>query len=63
MPVPSSPRRRPGVQQRTFRAFRDPGYRLLWPANALSYTARWMQMTILGWLVLQLTDSAWSASP
>ena len=41
----------------TFRAFHDPNYRLLWPANFLSYMSRWMQMTILGWMVLQLTDS------
>ena len=47
------------AQHRTLRAFRNPNYRLLWPANLLSYTSRWMQMTILGWLVLQLTDSPW----
>ena len=45
--------RRPG----TFRAFRDPSYRLLWPANFLSHTSRWMQVTLLGWMVLELTDS------
>ncbi len=42
---------------RTFRAFQNRDYRLLWPANLLLYTARWMQMTTLGWLVLVLTDS------
>ena len=42
----------------TFRAFRDRNYRLLWPANLLAYSSRWMQMTLLGWLVLELTDSA-----
>jgi MFS family permease len=47
------------AQHRTLRAFHNPDYRLLWPANLLSYTSRWMQMTILGWLVLQLTDSPW----
>ena len=41
----------------TFRAFRDSNYRLLWPANVLAYSSRWMQMTLLGWLVLELTDS------
>ena len=41
----------------TFRAFRDRNYRLLWPANVLAYSSRWMQMTLLGWLVLELTDS------
>ncbi len=47
------------VQHRTLRAFRNHDYRLLWPANLLSYCSRWMHMTILGWLVLQLTDSPW----
>ena len=47
------------AQHRTLRAFRNHDYRLLWPANLLSYSSRWMQMTILGWLVLQLTDSPW----
>ena len=41
----------------TFRAFRNRNYRLLWPANLLAYSSRWMQMTLLGWLVLELTDS------
>ena len=41
----------------TFRAFRDRNYRLLWPANLLAYSSRWMQMTLLAWLVLELTDS------
>ena len=41
----------------TFEAFGNRGYRLLWPANFLAYTSRWMQMTLLGWLVLGLTDS------
>ena len=43
---------------RAFEVFRIPGYRLLWPANFLAYTARWMQVTLLGWLVLELTNSA-----
>ena len=44
---------------RTFRAFQDRNYRLLWPANLLGYMSRWMQMTLLSWLVLVLTDSPW----
>ncbi len=43
----------------TFRAFQNRSFRLLWPANLLLYTSRWMQMTMLGWLVLELTDSPW----
>ena len=42
----------------TFDAFSNHSYRLLWPANFFAYVARWMQMTLLGWLVLELTDSA-----
>ncbi len=59
MTTPPSSRRPTTARWRTLRAFRDPSYRFLWPANLLSYSARWMQMTILGWLVLQLTDSPW----
>lgn len=31
----------------------------LWLANFLSYTPRWMQLTLLAWLILELTDSPW----
>ena len=47
---------------RTFAAFRHPGYRVLWPANFCSLMSRWMQTTLLGWMVLDLTDSAWMVS-
>lgn len=30
---------------------------MLWPANFFSYISRWMQMTLLSWLVLVMTDS------
>ena len=43
--------------QRTFRALADRGYVCLWLANFLLYTSRWMQMTLLAWLILDLTDS------
>ncbi len=42
----------------TLDAFRNPGFRLLWPANYFSYVSRWMQMALLMWLVLDLTDSS-----
>lgn len=42
---------------RTFDAFGNPSYRALWTSNFFSYISRWMQMTMLAWLVLQLTDS------
>ena len=41
----------------TFRAFANPSFRFLWPANFLAYASRWMQMTLMAWLVLELTDS------
>ncbi len=41
------------------RAFADHGYLRLWISNFLSYTPRWMQMTLLAWLTLELTNSPW----
>ena len=41
----------------TFDAFHNPGYRLLWSGYLFSNVSRWMQMTMLAWLVLELTDS------
>lgn len=43
----------------TFRAFENRGYLRIWSANCLIYTARWMQMMLLAWLVLELTNSPW----
>src|SRR3989441_330094 len=53
----SSSTRRDVQRQRTFRAFENRGYLRLWLANCLLYTSRWMQMTLLAWLILDLTDS------
>ena len=41
----------------TLDAFRHRGFQLLWPANFFSYISRWMQMTLLIWLVLEMTGS------
>ena len=41
----------------TFDAFHNPGYRLLWPGYLFANVSRWMQITMLAWLVLELTDS------
>jgi MFS family permease len=43
--------------KRTFQAFANRGFVRLWLANFLLYTSRWMQMTLLAWLILDLTDS------
>jgi MFS family permease len=34
------------------------GFRLLWTATLLSATARWADTVVIGWLTLELTDSA-----
>jgi predicted MFS family arabinose efflux permease len=36
---------------------RDPRYRLLWLTGLFAATARWMDLVVLGWLALALTDS------
>ncbi len=41
-----------------FAALRHRGFRLLWIATLLSSTARWADMVVVGWLTLELTDSA-----
>ena len=41
-----------------FAALRHRGFRLLWTATLLSSTARWADMVVIGWLTLELTDSA-----
>ena len=41
-----------------FAALRFRDFRLLWTASVLSATARWADMVVLGWLTLELTDSA-----
>ena len=41
----------------TFQALAQPSYRRIWTAAWLWYTCRWMELVVLSWLVLQLTDS------
>lgn len=41
-----------------FRALRHPNFRLFWAGALLSNTGTWTQSVAQGWLVLQLTDSA-----
>ena len=48
---------RRGRSLHTFEAFSNHSYRLLWTANFFAYISRWMQMTLLGWFVLELTSS------
>ncbi len=58
----TAPSRSAAANQRSwglFRAFANRGYLRLWIANFLSYTPRWMQLTFLAWLILELTNSPW----
>lgn len=41
---------------------RQPGYAYLWTASLLWNQARWMDQVVLGWVVLELTDSAWDVA-
>ena len=41
-----------------FAALSHRGFRLLWTATLLSATARWADTVVVGWLTLELTDSA-----
>ena len=46
----------------TLQAFENRNYRLLWAATLLVLTCRWMQVTLLVWLVLTITDSPFQVS-
>ena len=39
--------------------FRSPAYRYLWSASVLWNQARWMDRIVLGWVVLEMTNSSW----
>ena len=39
-------------------ALRHKGFRRLWVATLLSSTGRWADIVVVGWLTLELTDSA-----
>jgi MFS family permease len=38
----------------------SPGYRYLWSASFLWNQARWMDRVVLGWVVFDMTNSAWN---
>ncbi|MFM7009158.1 MAG: MFS transporter, partial [Betaproteobacteria bacterium] len=46
------------AQIREASALRHPGFRMLWTATLLSSTARWADLVVVGWLTLELTNSA-----
>jgi MFS family permease len=41
---------------------RQRDFRLLWGAGGISNACRWMEMGVLGWLVLELTNSPWQVA-
>ena len=47
-----------GGLPRIVRALRNPNFRLFWSGNFLSNIGTWMQNVAQGWLVLELTNSA-----
>jgi MFS family permease len=51
--------RPPTRQFAPLETFRSPGYRVLWLASVLWNQARWMDQVVLGWVVLEMTNSAW----
>lgn len=42
-----------------FALLRNPDYVRLWLADGLWWQAMWMEQVALGWIALQMTDSAW----
>ena len=60
MPVeaPATVSRPTAVRRRMFRALSNRNYRLFWTGAFLSNIGTWMQAVAQGWLVLQLTNSA-----
>ncbi len=42
-----------------FSPLKNKDFALLWVANGLWWQAMWMEQLVLGWLVLEMTDSAW----
>jgi MFS family permease len=37
-------------------------FRLLWAAGGIGNACRWMEMAVLGWLILELTNSPWQVA-
>src|SRR5512132_2210639 len=60
MPVEAPPTlsKPTAVRRRMFRALSNRNYRLFWTGAFLSNVGTWMQAVAQGWLVLQLTNSA-----
>jgi MFS family permease len=61
-PSPTAPTPAVRGSMGPLRVFGNRQYARLWAANFLSYTARWMQMPLLSWMILELTDSPWLVS-
>ncbi len=62
MPSPSELPPRPRIGGRTFASLGVPSWRLLWYAGHLWNAALWLDLIVLGWLALELTDSPLAVS-
>ena len=49
----------PAPRPKLFEALQVRDFRLLWFASWIWQHARWMEVVVLGWIVLELTDSPW----
>jgi MFS family permease len=58
--IPEAPAR--AARFAPLETFRSPGYRYLWLASLLWNQARWMDQVVLGWVVLDMTNSAWDVA-
>lgn len=52
----------PDIGHGLFGPLRIPDYRRLILSNALWWQAMWMEIIVIGWLVLELTDSPWQVA-
>ena len=55
-------RARPPIGGRTLRAFYTRGFWRVWAGSMFWYSARWMDLFVLQWQVLVMTDSAFQVS-
>jgi MFS family permease len=58
MTTASPPAARFAFLGQTLRAFATPGFWRIWTGSMFWYTARWMELFVLQWQVLVLTNSA-----
>ncbi len=60
--MPHEAKEVPSIHGGILAPLRIPDYRRLMMSSALSWQAMWMEMIVIGWLVLEMTDSAWQVA-